>query len=73
MKKLGKIASIPPYIIMAACYSLSGRMEEARAAAAEVIRVNPKFSLEQFAKTIPHKDPAVRERFIESIRKAGLK
>lgn len=61
------------YIVMAACYSLSGRMEEARAAAAEVIRVNPKFSLEQFAKTTPHKDPAVRERFIESIRKAGLK
>jgi hypothetical protein len=48
MKKLGKIASIPPYIIMAACYILSGRMEEARAAAAEVIRLNPKFSLEQF-------------------------
>ena len=61
------------YIIMVSCYSLSGRMEEARAAAVEVLRVNPKFSLEQFAKTTPHKNPAVRERFIESLRKAGLK
>ena len=61
------------HIVMASCYSLSGRMEEARVAAAEVIRVNPKFSLEQFAKTTPHKDPAVRERFIDSLRKAGLK
>jgi len=61
------------YIVMASCYGLSGRMEEARVAATEVLRINPKFSLEQFAKATPHKDPHLRERFIDSLRKAGLK
>ena len=61
------------YIVIASCYSLSGRMEEVRAAAAEVLKINPKFSLEQLARTTPYKDPTVRERFIDSLRKAGLK
>jgi len=43
------------------------------AAATEVLKINPKFSLEQIEKTTPHKDPAIRARFIDSLRKAGLK
>jgi len=33
-------------LFLALAYSLSGRDEEARAEAAEVLRINPKFSLE---------------------------
>jgi len=39
----------------------------------EVLKINPKFSLEQIEKTTPHKDPAIRARFIDSLHKAGLK
>jgi TolB-like protein/class 3 adenylate cyclase len=60
------------YIILASSLGLAGREEEARAAAKEVLRINPAFSLERFTKTSPHKDRAVVERFIEALRRAGL-
>lgn len=61
------------YMVLASSYQLAGREEEARAAAGELLRINPAFSLERLAKTTPHKDRAVAERFIEALRKAGLK
>jgi len=54
-------------------YSLSGRDEEARATTAEVLRIDPKFSLEYFSKTLVYKNQADRDRFVEALRKAGLK
>ena len=56
----------------AANYSLLGRDEEARAEVAEVLRLNPKYSAENIAKTFPYKNQADRERFVEALRKAGL-
>ena len=41
--------------------------------AAEVLRLNPKFSLEVHRQRMPIKDPAVLERHIAALRKAGLK
>ena len=61
------------HLRLAAAYSLSGREEEAHAEAAEVVRLNPKFSLENFAKTIPFKNQADTEHLISALRKAGLK
>ncbi|MGD9033607.1 MAG: tetratricopeptide repeat protein [Desulfobacteraceae bacterium] len=58
---------------MAATYSLAGREEEARAAAAEVLRIDPKFSLEYLAKIAPYKNQADLEKFINPLRKVGLK
>jgi len=58
---------------LTATYSLAGREEEARAAAAEVLRINPKFSLEHVAKALPFKNKADTELHIDSLRKAGLK
>jgi len=49
--------------------SLSGRDEEARTQAAEVLRINPKFSLEKWEKSGASVDT---ERFIGALRKAGL-
>jgi len=57
---------------LAATYSLLGREEEARAAAAEVLRIEPKFSVE-YLKTLPFKNKADTERLIDALRKAGLK
>jgi adenylate cyclase len=49
-----------------------GRDEEARAAAAEVLRINPKFSIELYAKTSFSKDRSIVDKYSEALRKAGL-
>jgi adenylate cyclase len=60
------------YIHMAVSYIRLGQEKEARAAAAEILRINPKFSLERYAKMLPFPQP-VADRIIEDLRKAGLK
>jgi adenylate cyclase len=50
-----------------------GREEEARAEAVEVLRLSPNFSLEVWRQRLPYKDPAVLERYLAALRKAGLK
>jgi adenylate cyclase len=61
------------YLELAALYSELGREAEAQAAAAEVLRINPQFSLEVHKERSPHKDPAMLDRHIAALRKAGLK
>jgi adenylate cyclase len=61
------------HLRLAAAYSLLGREEEAHAEATEVLRINPKFSLENFAKTVPFKNQDDTEHLINALRKAGLK
>jgi len=58
---------------MTAIYSMSGREEEARVQAAEVLRIQPKFSLKKFEKKVKYKEKTDRERYIGALRKAGLK
>jgi adenylate cyclase len=65
--------NIPAHIGLAGTYSLMGREKEARAEAEEVLRLNPKFSLEGYAKIIRFKDQAQIDRNIEALRRAGLK
>jgi len=60
-------------VVLASSYGSLGREEEARAAAAEVLRIDPKFSVEQHAKRLPYKRQPDLDRFIEGLRKAGLK
>ena len=61
-----------PYRSLAISYIRLGRDEEARAAAAEILRINPKFSLEGYAKVAPFTQPLAGQ-MIEDLRKAGLK
>jgi len=61
------------HLTLAAVYSELGKEAEVRAEAAEVSRLNPKFSLEVHKQRVPIKDPAVLERHIAALRKAGLK
>ncbi len=61
------------HLTLAAVYSELGREVEARAEAAEVLRINPQFLLEVHKQRVPIKDPAMLERQIAALRKAGLK
>ncbi|NOT58120.1 MAG: tetratricopeptide repeat protein, partial [Deltaproteobacteria bacterium] len=61
------------HLTLAAAYSELGQATEARAEIAEVLRINPQFSLEVYKPRVPIKDPAVLERHIAALRKAGLK
>ena len=66
-------AFLPAHIFLAACYSSQGHDGEAAAEAKEVLRINPKFSVESYAKTLPYKNKADVEREVAVLRKAGLK
>jgi adenylate cyclase len=57
---------------MAVIYVSSGREEEARAEAAEVLRINPKFSVKKYEKRAAFKKKEDNERYIAALRKAGL-
>jgi adenylate cyclase len=61
------------HLTLIAAYSELGKEAEARAEAAEVLRLNPKFSLEVHKERLPVKDPAMLEQHIAALRKAGLK
>ncbi|MEW5938002.1 MAG: tetratricopeptide repeat protein [Candidatus Thermoplasmatota archaeon] len=61
------------YLALAAGGMLAGREGEARAAAAEVLKMNPSFSVEQFGRALPYRDKSFVDRSIDAWRKAGLK
>jgi tetratricopeptide (TPR) repeat protein len=59
-------------VIMAAVYGSCGREKEARKEAAEVLRINPKFTVESYMRNIPYRNPSDRDRVVQGLRKAGL-
>jgi adenylate cyclase len=61
------------HLTLTAVYSELGKETEARAEAAEVLRLNPKFSLEVHRQRVPIKDSSVLERHLTALRKARLK
>jgi len=71
------IQHVPNYmwahLILAATYVKMGREKEARAEAAEVLRINPKFSIDFVEKRSLTKDQSARDNFSNALRKAGLK
>jgi adenylate cyclase len=52
-------------------YIMLGHEKEARAEAAEVLRINPKFSVDNYKKFLP--DTPETDRYIGNLHKAGLK
>jgi len=65
--------NVVAHAFLAVVYVLYGREEEARIEAAEVLRINPKFLIDSWAKTMPYKNEADKELTIGALRKAGLK
>jgi adenylate cyclase len=64
---------ITVHLGLAATYIMMNREKEARAEAAEILRIDPSFSLDRFAKVYPYKDQSVTDNLINACRKAGLK
>jgi adenylate cyclase len=59
-------------MLLASCYGHLGRVEEARSAWAELLKVNPEFSLMQRARVLPYKDAGDFQRIADGLAKAGL-
>ena len=47
-------------------------LDDARAAWAELLKVNPDFSMTQRARVLPYKDSADFQRIVDGLAKAGL-
>jgi adenylate cyclase len=62
-----------PHIGLAATYSLMGREKEAQAEAAEVLRINPRFSVDSFRLIFLFKDQSETDKYVNALHKAGLK
>jgi len=64
------------YRALAASYGQLGRIDEARAAVAEMLRIDPDLTLEKVKgedlRVNPNFDPDFIERQIDGLRKAGL-
>jgi adenylate cyclase len=59
--------------ILAVTYAEMGRMEEARGEVAEMLRINPEFSIEELAsRNLEGLDPESVEHFLAAARKAGI-
>ncbi|HSA82676.1 MAG TPA: tetratricopeptide repeat protein [Geminicoccaceae bacterium] len=63
---------IPGYVWLASICGNLGRQEEAEAAAAQVLLLNPNFSISAYGAKVPYRDEAVLEQFREGLRAAGL-
>jgi adenylate cyclase len=61
-----------PHLWLACAYAQLGQLEEAKKEAAEVLRINPGFTIEGIKRLLPHKDPKDVEHRIDGMRKAGL-
>jgi adenylate cyclase len=60
------------YTNLVATYEEMGKEDEARAAAVELLRIMPKFSVKKVVQSLPHKDQEFIRRYVEALRKAGL-
>jgi len=58
--------------LLAISYAHLGMMHEARAAAAEVLRLHPGFTISQWRHRPPFREGVAYERYLEGLRKAGL-
>jgi len=60
------------HLELAITYALMDREKENRIEGAEVLRIDPKFSIERYIKVLPF-DQSIKDRIADSLRKAGLK
>jgi len=63
---------LPAQVQFVVALTLAGKDDEARAEAVKVLRIDPKFSVESFAKILPAKDQKVIDDIVFALRKAGL-
>jgi adenylate cyclase len=73
----GECASRAPnvqlaHLVLASAYAQLGQLEEARAEAAEVLRINPGFTIESWTRIAVFKNAEDAEHIFDGLRKAGL-
>ncbi len=61
-----------PHTLLISAYAQTGQLEEARKEAAEVLRINPGFTIEGYKRLLVFKDPKDLEHRLDGLRKAGL-
>ena len=61
-----------PHLWLATAYAQLGQLEEAKAEVAEVLRIDPGFTIEIWKRFTIFKDPKDVEHRIDGLRKAGL-
>jgi adenylate cyclase len=61
-----------PHLWLASACAQSGQLQEARKEAAEVLRINPGFTIESWKHMAVYKDPKDAEHILDGLRKAGL-
>jgi adenylate cyclase len=64
--------SASSYALLASCYGHLGRIAEAQAVWAEVMKIAPDFSIERRRRILPFRNPDHFEYRIEGMRKAGI-
>ena len=58
--------------LLASCYGHLGRINEARAAWAQVIKIAPDFSIERQRRVLPYRNPDDFDRRVDGLRKANI-
>ena len=70
------IARYPEYILsrfaLVTTYCAAGRYDEAQVEVRELLRIDPRFNMEQYTMMLPYKDKSVIERLLADLREAGL-
>jgi len=64
---------LPAQVALVVALMQAGKEDEARAEAAKVLRIDPKFSVDSYARILPAKDQKVTDDLVSALRKAGLK
>ena len=59
-------------VLLASVHGYLGNIAESRAEWAEVLRINPQYSLEHRRGVLPYKNPADFEQIVDGLRKAGV-
>ena len=62
----------PAYTHLAFAYIEMNRTADARNAIKTVLEISPQFTVKEVAKRLPYRNDEVRDRFLDSLRKAGL-
>jgi TolB-like protein len=63
---------LPAHVRLTCAYAELDRLEEAKQEAAQILQLNPGFSIEFWDEFTPYRTPDQRERFRSMLRKAGL-
>jgi adenylate cyclase len=63
---------LPAHAFLASCYISMGRRNESGASVAEVLRIDPDFTISSYARTLPYKNDVDLKRYTDALKKAGF-